>query len=171
MMLISPELGKMLLLALKTKKSDRDPWISPALNQINLLTNMPQTSVLSQPPSLSKVCTCADCPLFRDLEDTRGRGWCDTFDRVTRRHHKATDSCYLALKALLEEQPVPLKVQLDSKELDQEEEHPLPLHSFVADVRVSKPTEPYVKEAIEELGLSESYDISSYWIPFADREF
>jgi hypothetical protein len=132
---------------------------------------MPQTTVLPQPPLGSKVCTCGDCPLFRDFEDTRGRGWCDTFDRVTRRHHKATDSCYLALKALLDEQSVPVKVQLDSKELDQEEEHPLPLHSFVADVCVSKPTESYVKTAVEQLGLSECYDIAQYWIPFEDQEF
>ena len=64
-----------------------------------------------------------------------------------------------------------VKVQLDSKELDEEEEFPLPLHSFVADVRVSKPTESYVKTAVEQLGLSESYDIAQYWIPFDDQEF
>ena len=132
---------------------------------------MPQTIVLLQPPSGPKVCTCGDCPLFRDFEDTRGRGWCDTFDLVTRRHHKATDSCHLALKALLDKQPVPIKVKLDSKELDQEEEYPLPLHSFVADVRVSKPTESYVKEAVSALGFSDDYDIAQYWIPFDDQEF
>jgi hypothetical protein len=132
---------------------------------------MPHTQVFPQLPSLSKVCTCVDCPLFRDFEDTRARGWCDTFDRFTRRHHKATDSCHLALKALLDKQPVTVKVQLDSKELDEEEEFPLPLHSFVADVRVSKPTKPYVKAAVEQLGLSESYDIAQYWIPFDDQEF
>jgi hypothetical protein len=130
-----------------------------------------QTSVLPQPQTSSQVSTCADCPLFRDLEDTRGRGWCDTFDRVTRRHHKATDSCHLALKALLDKQPVTVKVRLDSKELDEEEEFPLPLHSFVADVRVSKPTESCVKTAVEQLGLSESYDIAQYWIPFDEQEF
>ena len=130
-----------------------------------------QTSVLLQPQTSSQVSTCADCPLFRDLEDTRGRGWCDTFDRINRRHHRATDSCHLALKALLDEQPVPIKVKLDSKELDQEEEYPLPLHSFVADVCVSKPTEPYVKEAVSALGFSDGYDISSYWIPFGTQEF
>jgi hypothetical protein len=130
-----------------------------------------QTSVLPQPLTSSKVPCCADCPLFRDLEDSRGRGWCDTFDRVTRRHHKATDSCHLALKALLDKQPVPVKVQLDSKELDEEEEFSLPLHSFVADVCVSKPTELYVKEAVSALGLSESYNIFQYWIPFGDEEF
>lgn len=119
---------------------------------------MRQTSVLTQPSTSSPVSTCANCPLFRDLEDSRGRGWCDTFDRVTRRHHKATDSCHLALKALLDKQPVPVKVQLDSKELEEEEEYPLPLHSFVADVCVSKPTEPYVKAAVEQLGFSESYE-------------
>jgi hypothetical protein len=133
--------------------------------------NMTHTQVLPQPLAVSKVCTCGDCPLFRDFEDTRGRGWCDTFDRVTRRHHKATDSCHLALKALLDEQPVPVKVQLDSKELDEEEEYPLPLHTFVADVRVSKPTELNVKTAVSALGFSDGYDISSYWIPFGDEEF
>jgi hypothetical protein len=130
-----------------------------------------QTSVLPQPQTSSNVSCCGDCPLFRDLEDSRGRGWCDTFDRVTRRHYKATDSCHLALKALLDEQPVTVKVKLDSKELDEEEEFPLPLHSFVKDVCISKPTEPYVTQAVAELGLSESYDIAQYWIPFDDQEF
>jgi hypothetical protein len=64
-----------------------------------------------------------------------------------------------------------VKVQLDSKELDEEEEHPLPQHSFVTDVCVSKPTEPYVAQAVAELGLSESYNISQYWIPFDYQEF
>jgi hypothetical protein len=132
---------------------------------------MTHTKVLSQPQTPLKVSSCADCPFFRDLEDSRGRGWCDTFDLVTRTHHKATDSCHLALKALLDKQPVPIKVKLDSKELDQEEEFPLPLHSFVADVRVSKPTEPYVKEAVSALGFFEDYNISNYWIPFGDEEF
>jgi hypothetical protein len=62
-------------------------------------------------------------------------------------------------------------VKLDSKKLDEEEEYPLPQHSFVADVCVSKPTEFYVKEAVSVLGFFEDYNISNYWIPFGDEEF
>ncbi len=43
-----------------------------------------------------KACTCESCPVFKDYEDN-GRGLCQLFDVVSRRHHALTLDCLSSL--------------------------------------------------------------------------
>ncbi len=36
---------------------------------------------------------CANCPYFQDFGETNGRGLCQLFDRMARRHHNRTGDC------------------------------------------------------------------------------
>ena len=50
---------------------------------------MPQTSVIQETQSQS---TCETCPKFKDFND-RGRGLCQVFDKIVRKHHTLTNDC------------------------------------------------------------------------------
>ncbi len=57
---------------------------------------MPQQT-LTQPTTAQKS-TCANCRKFKDYQD-RGRGLCQVFDRVVRRHHQQTSDCQRQLES------------------------------------------------------------------------
>ncbi len=42
-------------------------------------------------------CTCANCPQFDDYGETRGRGLCKVFEKITYRHHALTQDCLTSL--------------------------------------------------------------------------
>ncbi|PSF28942.1 hypothetical protein C7H19_24515 [Aphanothece hegewaldii CCALA 016] len=135
---------------------------------------MAQTSVLSQVSAKAPTATCAVCPFFKDYNEPRGRGWCQVFNHYAFRHHLCTDTCRSAIQPLLEEQPVTVRVELVSKELDPDEDTPVHLHSLVVEVAVSKPDRQKVKTAIRKriwlcqhalLGYASEYDIAYHWIP------
>ena len=44
-------------------------------------------------PTLAQQSTCADCPQFKDLNESNGRGWCTLFDHQARKHHTLTNDC------------------------------------------------------------------------------
>lgn len=132
---------------------------------------MAQKSVFPQPQTLSQRATCAVCPLFRDYNEPRGRGWCTAFDSLAYRHHRATDGCRLALKPLIDQQPLTVWVELASHELDSNEDYPVPLHNFIAEVSVAKPSLQEVEKAIALLDYSHEYTIIRHWIPQNEDEF
>jgi hypothetical protein len=132
---------------------------------------MPQTPVLPQTQTLSHTATCATCPFFQDYGEEGGWGWCSTFDRLAYRHHRATDGCRLAIKPLLDSQPLTVMVELASKELDPDEDYPVPLHSFITEVTVTQPSLQAIEKAIASLGYSQQYNIVRHWIPQDEDEF
>lgn len=131
---------------------------------------MPQTSVFPQPQTFSSTATCAVCPFFRDYDEPRGRGWCSAFDRLAYRHHRATDGCRLAIKPLLDLQPFPVMVELASHELDPDQDYPVPLHGFITEITVTKPSRQSVEKAIAFLGYQQKYHIVRHWIPQTEDE-
>ncbi|PSF34933.1 hypothetical protein C7H19_18170 [Aphanothece hegewaldii CCALA 016] len=126
---------------------------------------MTYSTVFQQAQTQTPTATCAVCPFFKDYEEPRGRGWCNVFDHHVFRHHPCTNTCRSAIQSLLDLEPVTVRVELASKELDPDEDTPVHLHSFVTKVTVSKPTKQDVENAIALLGHSSEYDIAYYWIP------
>ncbi len=43
---------------------------------------------------------CATCPYFQDFNETNGRGLCQLFDKMARRHHNRTGDCDLEIEAV-----------------------------------------------------------------------
>lgn len=93
------------------------------------------------------------------------QGWCNVFDHYVFRHHPCTNTCSRAIQPLLESQPVTVKVELVSKELDPDEDTPVHQDCFVVEVTVNKPDRQKVESAIAYLGYTSEYDITYYWIP------
>ena len=62
---------------------------------------MMTTKTLEQPIQAN----CAKCPYFQDFDEPNGRGWCQLFDKVARRHHKRTGDCEQEIKAVEVAQP------------------------------------------------------------------
>ena len=49
--------------------------------------------------------TCAKCPYFQDFNERNGRGLCQMFDKVARRHHFRTGDCDQEINAVEVAQP------------------------------------------------------------------
>ncbi|GFE71976.1 hypothetical protein [Chroococcus sp. FPU101] len=132
---------------------------------------MTHSTIFQQAQTLTPTATCAVCPFFNDYNEPRGRGWCQVFDHYAFRHHPCTNTCRSAIQPLLDLQPITVRVELVSKELDPDEDTPVHLHSFVTEITVSKPSKESVQNAIASLGHSSEYDIAHYWIPQEPQEF
>jgi len=65
---------------------------------------MTSTQTLEQPIRAN----CATCPYFQDFDETNGRGLCQLFDKMARRHHFRTGDCDQEIEAVeVAQQPAP----------------------------------------------------------------
>ena len=47
--------------------------------------------------------TCASCPYFQYFGESKGRGWCASFDQMARSYHERTGACDTEIEALNKE--------------------------------------------------------------------
>ena len=48
--------------------------------------------------------TCASCPYFQNFGESKGRGWCYSFDQMARSYHERTGACEQKIEALENEE-------------------------------------------------------------------
>ncbi len=101
---------------------------------------------------LQPCATCSDCPMFTDFQDSRNRGWCSAFERVSRIYHPQTNSCDLAIEQHQQENPIEVQVTLCSHELgvDPDDGHIFPKKQQVISLVVPEITRKAVMKAFEK---------------------
>ncbi len=67
------------------------------------IMNYKIASKTTQVPTVCTCDTCASCPQFNNFNESRGRGWCNLFDRVAFCHHPLTSDCRLNLAPAIKE--------------------------------------------------------------------
>ena len=88
--------------------------------------------------------TCANCPMFKAYEgDTRSRGTCTLFDRVTRSHWPQTQDCRNGL------QEVVLHLYSEEQEQDPDFGHFEPVQEIQLSLFLSEITKQAVKKAFQ----------------------
>ncbi len=95
--------------------------------------------------------TCADCKLFNDFNDSRHRGWCTGFDKITRTFHPCTNTCQQAIAQQTKQNPIEVAVTLCSHELeiDPDDGHTYPKEERVISLIVPEISRKAVMKAFE----------------------
>lgn len=126
---------------------------------------MPQTTQFEanpQPP------TCADCPKFRDFQDSQNGGWCSVFDQVTSTHHSRTETCDGTIESQNQQQNrLTAMVELVTHELDidPEEGFIFPKDSQIIEVSVPELSRLAVEAVIGSQHEFNGYYIAGFWEP------
>lgn len=109
---------------------------------------------------------CATCPLFHDYQDPRERGFCEAFEEVTRKHHRATASCITAIQSLKQSTTCTVKVQLTTVTVEDDGYgYPVPIDDLQIDVVVAQPSMELVEAAIAQRKDLQGYRIIDFWQP------
>lgn len=131
---------------------------------------MTQTITLSPPAIAESSIACAECPFFKDYQDARGRGWCECFELVTRKHHRSTPTCDLLIQKQ-QAKTYTVSVQLiTEEEEDNGEGYPVPVGDCVIKLDIPELNEETVERAIATRDDLKGYRMMSFWQPVDDDD-
>jgi hypothetical protein len=128
---------------------------------------MAYTEVFQPTPITEQHSTCATCPLFHDYQDSRERGLCQAFDKVTRKHHLLTADCTSAIQAPKQQSiSCTVKVQLITEAVEDDGYgYAVPVDECIIDVVVAHPSMELVEAEIAHREDLSGYRIVDFWQP------
>ncbi|NJO93399.1 MAG: hypothetical protein HC820_01735 [Hydrococcus sp. RM1_1_31] len=112
--------------------------------------------------------TCGECPFFTDHNDkARGCGWCDLFNKNSRKHHSYTNDCHLQIQSLLK-QPKTIKVialVMTTEVEDDGSGHAVPIDSRTEEITVAQPFKGLIELEIVQREEFQGYEVADVTVP------